>query len=208
MRKVITAMLAAVLGMGFAAHAEDQAHKGDPYMLKVCPVSGEELGTMGDPVVQVKNGREVSFCCNSCPGKFDADPKKYTAKMDTMMIDDQKPLYPLTTDVVTGDPLPAADKIVDVVHFNRLVRLGSQQSAQTFLKSPDEYMAKLDQAVIEKQKAAYPTDKCIVSGNDLTSMGKPVLKVYGNRLVQFCCDNCPSTFEANPQKYMPKLEKK
>jgi YHS domain-containing protein len=196
--------------MGFAVQvqAEDQARKGDPYMLKVCPVSGEELGTMGDPVVQVKNGREVRFCCNSCPGKYDADPKKFNAKIDALMIEDQKALYPLTTDVVTGQALPADDKIVDVVHFNRLVRLGSQDSAQTFAKSPDQYIAKLDEAVIAKQKASYPTDKCIVSGNALTSMGKPVLKVYGNRLIQFCCDNCPATFEANPLKYTPKLEKK
>lgn len=208
MRYVTFGMAVLMLGFGFIAQSETQTgFKGDPYTLGVCPVSGETLGNMGDPVAHVHDGRDIKFCCSGCPPKFKADPAKYLSKLDELMIADQKPHYPLTTDLVTGEALPAEGKIVDVIHFNRLVRLGSEESAKTFAKSPDGYLAKLNEAVIAKHKDTYPTDKCIVSGEGLESMGKPVQKVYANRLVQFCCNNCPAQFEAAPYKYLPKLEK-
>ncbi|MBP6782474.1 MAG: hypothetical protein KA152_01705 [Verrucomicrobiales bacterium] len=52
-----------------------------PYPLKVCLVSGEELGTMGKPVVKVYDGKEIKFCCKSCVKKFEANKAKYLAKL-------------------------------------------------------------------------------------------------------------------------------
>lgn len=42
----------------------------DAYPLKVCPVSGEELGTMGKPVVVNHEGTKVRLCCDDCLPKF------------------------------------------------------------------------------------------------------------------------------------------
>lgn len=208
MRKINMCLIVILLGMGFVARAADQTgFKGEPSTLNVCPVSGETLGSMGDPVDYAHEGRDIKFCCSGCPPKFNADPAKYLSKLDALMLEDQKPRYPLTTDVVTGEPLPAENEIVDLVHFNRLVRLGSQDGANTFAKTPDTYIAKLNEAVIANQKDSYPTDKCIVSGEGLDSMKSRVQKVYANRLVQFCCNNCPSQFEAAPYKYLPILNK-
>lgn len=51
----------------------------DGYPLKTCVVSGEELGSMGEPVV-VKHGEvTVKLCCKSCIEDFEADPAKYAA---------------------------------------------------------------------------------------------------------------------------------
>lgn len=37
---------------------------------KICPVSGEELGSMGEPVlVKTSEGEEVFLCCKGCEGK-------------------------------------------------------------------------------------------------------------------------------------------
>jgi YHS domain-containing protein len=196
-----------VLGLGFAARAEDQpGFKGDPYTLGVCSVSGEVLGSMGDPVSLVQDGRDIKFCCSGCPPKFAADPAKYLSKIDSMMIADQKPHYPLSMDLVTGEALPAEDKVLDIVHFNRLVRLGSQKSVQAFMKDPDTYLAKLNAAVIAKQEATYPTDKCVVSGEKLGAADK-VQAVYANRLLQFCCNDCVKDFVNSPAKYLSMLEK-
>ena len=52
-----------------------------PYPLNVCLVSGEELGSMGEPVVIVHEGREIKFCCDSCLPKFEADPGKYLSQL-------------------------------------------------------------------------------------------------------------------------------
>lgn len=46
---------------------------------KVCPVSGEELGSMGDPVVVSHEGKEIKLCCASCVDEFNADPAKFSA---------------------------------------------------------------------------------------------------------------------------------
>lgn len=53
------------------------------YPLEVCIVSGEELGSMGDPITIVHEEQEIKFCCDSCPPKFNEDPAKFVAKLDT-----------------------------------------------------------------------------------------------------------------------------
>ena len=52
-----------------------------PYQLKTCVVSGNTLGSMGDPVTKIYNGQEMKFCCKPCVKKFDANPVKYLAKL-------------------------------------------------------------------------------------------------------------------------------
>ena len=54
MRQITLWIAIVLLGMGFAARAAEQTgFKGDPDTLGACPVSGEALGAMGDPVDQV-----------------------------------------------------------------------------------------------------------------------------------------------------------
>ncbi len=53
-----------------------------PYPLDVCVVSGEKLGSMGDPVVLKHEGREVRLCCPGCIDKFKKEPAKYLKKLD------------------------------------------------------------------------------------------------------------------------------
>lgn len=42
-------------------------------------VSGEKLGSMGEPVVVTHNGTEMRFCCKECLPEFNKDPDKYAA---------------------------------------------------------------------------------------------------------------------------------
>ncbi len=53
-----------------------------PYPLDVCIVSGEALGSMGEPVVKVYDGQEVKFCCQACVPSFEADPRSYLKQLD------------------------------------------------------------------------------------------------------------------------------
>ena len=57
----------------------------------------------------------------------------------------------------------------------------------------------------EKAKP-YPLTKCLVSGNDLDSMGGPITKVYSGQEIKFCCKPCIKKFEANQAKYLSKLK--
>jgi YHS domain-containing protein len=49
---------------------------------KVCPVTGEPLGSMGPPFKVVVNGRTVFLCCKGCEKKIRQNPEKYFAKLD------------------------------------------------------------------------------------------------------------------------------
>jgi YHS domain-containing protein len=53
----------------------------DDYPLDVCVVSGQKLGSMGEPVVITHEGQEVRFCCAGCIDAFKADPQKYLRKI-------------------------------------------------------------------------------------------------------------------------------
>jgi len=49
---------------------------------KVCPVSGEPLGSMGVPVKVTVKDRDVLLCCEGCRSAILDDPDKYLAKLD------------------------------------------------------------------------------------------------------------------------------
>ncbi len=52
-----------------------------PYTLDVCLVSGEKLGSMGNPIVFVHEGQEIKLCCKSCRPDFDKEPAKFLTKL-------------------------------------------------------------------------------------------------------------------------------
>lgn len=52
---------------------------------------------------------------------------------------------------------------------------------------------------------SYPLDLCIVTDNDLDSMGGRVTRTYNGQEIQFCCKPCVKKFDANPTKYLAKL---
>lgn len=48
---------------------------------KICPVSGELLGSMGAPVKADVKGQVVFLCCAGCEDPLQAEPEKYLAKL-------------------------------------------------------------------------------------------------------------------------------
>ena len=45
---------------------------------KICPVSGEKVGEMGDVVKYEYNGKVYNLCCPMCKKDFAKDPAKYS----------------------------------------------------------------------------------------------------------------------------------
>ena len=180
-----------------------------PYTLDTCPVSGQKLGSMGDPVVKTYDGREVRFCCGGCIGKFEADKAGYWKKIDEKIVTDQMPFYPTETCVVSGEPLimDGEDISINMVYGNRLVRLCCKSCKREFAASPEKFIAALDTATADAQRADYPLDTCVVAGGKLGSMGDPVEMVVAGRLLQLCCPKCAPKVEANPTKYIGMIDK-
>jgi YHS domain-containing protein len=72
----------ALLATPLITSAAEEAQKPKSYPLKTCLVSGEELGSMEDPVVVNHQGQEIKFCCKDCVKSFNKEPDKYLKKLD------------------------------------------------------------------------------------------------------------------------------
>ena len=77
--KPLFTCLAMVLTLALV-HCTAEAAK--PYPLDTCPVSGEKLGSMGEPPVLVQGGQQVKFCCKHCIEDFKKDPEKYLKEIE------------------------------------------------------------------------------------------------------------------------------
>lgn len=64
-----------------SASSDHSNHAGQAAAQTICPVSGESLGSMGEPIVVTHEGKEVKLCCKSCIKKFNADPVTYVSRV-------------------------------------------------------------------------------------------------------------------------------
>lgn len=181
----------------------------DPYPLDTCPVSGQKLGSMGDPVVKKYDGREVRFCCPPCIERFEADKEAYWKKVDEKIIEDQMRFYPIETCVVSGEPLfdNGEDTATNLVYGNRLVRLCCPMCERDFKADPKKFIDKLNKAAADAQRPDYPMSECVVAGSGLGSMGEPTEMVVAGRLLRFCCAGCEPSVKADPAKFIAAIDK-
>jgi YHS domain-containing protein len=179
----------------------------EPYPLATCPVTGAELGSMGEPVVKVYDGREFRFCCASCPPKAEADPDKYLKEINEAIAEQQLKHYPVDSCLISGQGLESMDNPADYIYNNRLVRFCCAGCIDNFLEDPALHLGKLDAAANEAQKENYPFDYCLVSGDELGGeMGDPIEYVQGNRLYRLCCKGCVKSLREDPVMYRTMLD--
>jgi YHS domain-containing protein len=107
--------------------------------------------------------------------------------------------------IVSGTKFSESEKLIKHDYNGREILLLSDDEVETFKKDPKPYIARLDSAIMAAQLDSYPTDLCIVSGEKLGGMGKPVNYIYNNQLVRFCCEHCIDRFKKEPDKYMSLL---
>ena len=118
----------------------------------------------------------------------------------------QRPCYPLTTCPISGEKLDAT--AVDTLVDGRLVRTCCAKCVAKIDAKKADIFKSIDEGVIAAQKAAYPLEKCPISGETLGDDPKmaPVNFVYGTRLVRFCCSKCVASFQKDPAATMTKLD--
>jgi hypothetical protein len=121
---------------------------------------------------------------------------------------DTKPAssYPLDTCVVSGEKLGAMGAPFVVTVKGREVRLCCSGCKAKLEASPDEYIKKIDDAVILKEKAAYPLDTCVVTGQKLAATAVDHV-MANNRLVRLCCKDCIAVVDKDPAKYTAIIDK-
>ncbi len=181
---------------------------GDAWPLETCPVSGMELGSMGEPIILIHEGREVRFCCQGCVPQFKDSPARFLDKADKKIVQRQNDVYALEQCPISGAELGSMGDPIQKVYGNRLVKFCCAGCLPKFEENVSESLDKMDAKIVEARKAGYPLDICVVSGQPLDAMGGPVEYVHANRLVRFCCKACVSQFEKDPAAYLEKIDKK
>ncbi len=81
-KRVLIPLLAGAISVtGCAPTSKTTQESRRPYPLKTCIVSGNTLGSMGDPITEVYEGRQIKFCCEPCVKKFHQNPQRYLKKL-------------------------------------------------------------------------------------------------------------------------------
>jgi hypothetical protein len=78
---LLTLGLVALFAPLVAAAKEDAKGAVKPYPLKLCIVTDNDLGSMGDERRFVYEGQEIKICCKPCERKFLKNPEKYLEKL-------------------------------------------------------------------------------------------------------------------------------
>lgn len=177
------------------------AQKG-AYPLKKCPISGEELGAKA--IDTLVDGRLVRVCCNDCVAGATKDKEKIFKAIDAAVIEQQAKAYPLEKCPISGEKL--GEGAVNYVHGTYLIRFCCKDCVASFKKSPDATMKKLETAYIASQRAKYPLDTCIVSGEELGGMGEPIDYLWGTHLYRLCCGGCKKAIQKDPEGNWAKIE--
>lgn len=121
------------------------------YPLDRCPVSGKQLGSMGETAHVVLGNHLVRLCCRGCTTKAKARTGEIVRTIEASAYEKQKDSYPLTTCLKTGHPL-LPKTTVEVMHGPTLLRFGGKDCLDVLEQSPATVLAKLDEA--RKAKAA------------------------------------------------------
>ncbi|MCB9915107.1 MAG: hypothetical protein H6828_08160 [Planctomycetes bacterium] len=212
----ILLLLSSLVGLSAAAIQEpapaqepEAPFTGDAYSLATCPVSGEPLGGMGDPVRVELEGRALLVCCKGCVKKLQTEPTKYLGAVDEELTRQQRAYYPLDTCLVSGKSLTkdGKDVAVEGIVLNRLFRVCCNKCLDQVRAHPKTYFETLDASVAKAQRPTYPLTACITNAKSpLGAMGEPVERVVGNRLVRFCCEGCLPKFDEDVAGHLARLD--
>ncbi len=175
--------------------------KGNEYGLSKC-YCGERLDSKGVPATISYKGRELRFCGPKCKAQFEKNPNQCIKQIDDGIISMQKAYYPLSTCVVTDQPL--SENSIDYVYNNQLVRFSSHDALNEFQKHPKKYIKKLDKAAAACQTPTYPMETCPVTGKKLDCESLTYLS--SNRIIRFCDDEALNKFRKDPGKYINVLD--
>lgn len=177
----------------------------EPYLLTTCPIAG---GPVGDtPVAVTLGGRTIQVCCEKCKAAAERDPEGTLARVDQLIADQQRALYPLTTCVVMPEEALFADDGADIakeiVVGQRLFRACCPGCVKKIQADPAKFAALLDAAALAAQRLDYPLAHCVVNTSYEFTEGAALKEfVIAGRLIRTCCAKCEAKVRAEPLRYV------
>jgi len=130
------------------------AAQGPSYPLDTCPITGEKLGSMGEPINHIVGTRLVRLCCKGCVKAVNKAPEATLVKVNEALIAAQLKTYPLDTCPITGEKLGSMGEPVNFLYGTRLLRLCCRGCVKGVTADPQAALAKLDAALAAKAGAA------------------------------------------------------
>lgn len=193
MKVVFTSILAISLIAGnvFAQQAGlTEADRLQIAVQKICPVSGEALGTMGEPV-KVQAGEQIAWlCCAGCQSKQIAAEHWQTiqaniaAAQGTCPIMDKPVAADMKSTVVNGQQVfvccPPCIAKIQADPTTSLAKVNA--SYATYVKAAAK--------VHSEQMQMMAQGICPVTGEKLGSMGEPIKVQAGEETLFLCCKGC------------------
>jgi YHS domain-containing protein len=154
-----------------------------------CPVSGEKIDK--EVHIDADAGR-VYFCCGHCIADYKADPAKYAPAVHAQQMLMGPPVIQVACPVSGRTP----DKAVSLDHYGQTIYFCCNRCPAKFKENPGEYLSNFARAFTTQTQ-------CPVSGKDINPAASLALADAGR--VYFCCERCPSKFEADRYEYGAKL---
>lgn len=114
--------------------------------------------------------------------------------------------YALSTCLTSNETLGSTSEIWQLVYEGRDLRFCCEGCVEMFKTKSNaaRYFLRLDARMKKQQMPYYPLDTCVVSGEKLGANSKDI--IVGNRLVRLSSESCQSAFDAEPSKYLAKLD--
>ncbi len=192
-----------------------------------CPVSGAPV----DPrYLILHEKRVIGFCCPNCPKPFWDDPAKFADKLASLPGPPPAAASPAVatpppaatpTPPPTAAPTPPPDGSLIAIntacpvsgtpidpryllaHDNRVIGFCCPNCPKQFWADPTKFADKLPPT-----PASPPAMPLVATNTACPISGTPVdprfLVVHANRVIGFCCPNCPDRFWADPDKFVAK----
>ena len=201
---------------------------------RICPVTGEELGSMGRPIPVSVSGRTIQVCCQACVAAVQRNPEKYLQRVaeeiGTMRSHaPQGSSDPRQSNLqasgqrlcpVTGEELGSMGPPIPVTVSGRTIQVCCEACVAAVKRNPAKYFAKVADEMGSasgrrdmnaRDQFSPPTQArvqrlCPVTGEELGSMGPPIPVTVSGRTIQVCCEACVATVKRNPAKYFAKVE--
>lgn len=202
---------------------------------QLCPVTGERLGSMGEPIRIVGMGRTIFVCCEDCVDAVQRNPRKYFAMVAAQrrrmsggiprQPSQSDPLQAVERDSrrqlrcpVTGEELGSMGPPVPVTVSGRTIRVCCKACVNTVKRNPAQYLAKVDQEFaaasplrpspsrVAQAKQGGGQQFCPVTGKKLGSMGTPVPVTIRDRTIYVCCNGCVEEVMSDPDNSLRKVD--
>ncbi len=142
---------------------------------RLCPVTGQELGSMGPPIPVTVSGRTVYVCCRACVNALQRDPAKYLGRIDSEQKFDSglpsKMAAPTrfepadrvgtrwgvqTTCPVTGDALGEAGGPIPVRIADRTIFVCCEGCVSAVWRNPETYLQRVDAELATRRSVGDP----------------------------------------------------